>query len=116
MISIALNPTTSFMQDAIDAADAPALRRLAAFVAAEHAAARDAAAADVGADPAAAGPDAAGSAAAHGGIFAGLPRRPLRTLPAAVLDAGGAPAADTARAIDALAALLAAGDQVWQWL
>lgn len=103
-------------QKAVDETDAPTLRRLAAYVAAEHASAcartLQRAENTATASPAAA---AGAAAAARSELFAlnpRLPRRPPRSLPAAVLDAGGAPPQDTARAVATLADLLTAGNQV----
>lgn len=95
----------------MDKADLPALQRAAAHVAALHAAAAGPVA--DGAGPAAGGAQAAAGAAAaeHRGCDE-LPPPPPRWLPAAVVDAGGAPAADIARAVDTLADLLTVGDQV----
>ncbi len=82
---------TLVTQEALDAADRPALEDVAAFVAAQHAAAQ------------AAGGSSAGSQ---------VPRLPPRSLPAAILDGRGAAHADRARAVDVLAGLLTTGEQV----
>jgi hypothetical protein len=115
------------VQKAVDETEAPTLQRLAAFVAAEHASATARTLEQPG-SPAAASLAAEAAAARAAALTAGpapalvyselfalnprLPRRPPRSLPAAVLDAGGAPPQDTACAVAALADLLTADTQV----
>ena len=108
------------MQKAVNETDAPTLHRLAAYVAAEHASACARTSAQSGRTAQTAGAAEGSAAAAAATVYSDelfalnprLPRRPPRSLPAAVLDAGGAPPQDTAHAVETLAALLTAGGQV----